>query len=232
MKFFHLADLHFGKIIHGYSMIEMEDQKFWMKQLIEQAKKIKPNAIVIAGDVYDRAIPSKEAVNLFDEFLTQLAELAIPVLMISGNHDSGTRLAFGDKLLCHQGIYIAGEVKKEICCVTLEDEYGPVNFWLLPYLFPAVVNSILEREDLKDYDSAIRALLAEQKIDHTQRNVMVAHQFVVAGSEKPSMGGSETTVGGIGQIDASVFEEFDHTALGHIHNAQCMGKKNVRYAGS
>ena len=232
MKFFHLADLHFGKIIHGYSMIEMEDQKFWMKQLIEQAKKIKPNAIVIAGDVYDRAIPSKEAVNLFDEFLTQLAELAIPVLMISGNHDSGTRLAFGDKLLCHQGIYIAGEVKKEICCVTLEDEYGPVNFWLLPYLFPAVVNSILEREDLKDYDSAIRALLAEQKIDHTQRNVMVAHQFVVAGSEKPSMGGSETTVGGIGQIDASVFEEFDYTALGHIHNAQCMGKKNVRYAGS
>lgn len=232
MKFFHLADLHFGKIIHGYSMIEMGDQPFWIEQLIEKAKWIKPDAIVIAGDVYDRAIPSKEAVNLFDDFLTELAELKIPVLMVSGNHDSGTRLAFGDKLLCHQGIYIAGEVKKEISCVRLEDEYGPVNFWLLPYLFPAVVNAILERDDLKDYDTAIRTLLKEQKIDFGQRNVMIAHQFVVAGSEKPTMGGSETTVGGIGQIDSSVFEGFDYTALGHIHNAQCMGSEKIRYAGS
>lgn len=232
MKFFHLADLHFGKIIHGYSLIEMGDQPFWIDQLIEKAKQIKPDAILIAGDVYDRAIPSKEAVNLFDDFLTGLAKLKIPVLMVSGNHDSGTRLAFGDRLLCHQGIYIAGEVKKEISCVTLEDEYGPVNFWLLPYLFPAVVNTILDREDIKDYDLALRALLEEQKIDFEQRNVMVAHQFVVAGSDKPTMGGSETTVGGIGQIDASVFGKFDYTALGHIHNAQCMGNEKIRYAGS
>lgn len=232
MKFFHLADLHLGKSIHGYSMVEMKDQPFWIEQLLIKAEKLKPDAVIIAGDVYDRAVPSKEAVDLFDDFLTKLAEMNIPVLLIAGNHDSGSRLAFGDKLLCHQGIHIAGVVKKEISCVTLEDEYGTVNFWLLPYLFPAAVNTLLNRDDLKDYDSAMRAFLAEQDVDFSQRNVMVSHQFVVAGGEKPVMGGSETTVGGIGQIDASVFAEFDYTALGHIHNAQCMGSEKIRYAGS
>lgn len=232
MKFFHLADLHLGKCIHGYSMIEMGDQPFWMEQLIKKAEELKPDAIVIAGDVYDRAVPSKEAVNLFDEFLTRLAAMKISVLLISGNHDSGSRLAFGDKLLCHQGVYIAGEVKKEMCCVTLFDEYGPINFWLIPYLFPAAVQVLLEREDLKDYDSAMGALLEVQSIDFSQRNIGVSHQFVMAGVEKPVMGGSETTVGGIGQIDAKVFDGFDYVALGHIHNAQRMGKENVRYAGS
>lgn len=232
MKFFHLADLHFGKSIYGYSMIEMGDQPFWIEQLLKKAESLRPDAIIIAGDVYDRAVPSKEAVTLFDDFLTKLALMDIPVLLIAGNHDSGSRLAFGDKLLCHQGIHIAGVIKREISCVTLEDEYGPVHFWLLPYLFPAAVNTILDREDLKDYDSAMRALLEEQNIDFNQRNVVVSHQFVVAGSEKPVMGGSETTVGGIGQIDASVFENFDYTALGHIHNAQRMGSEKIRYAGS
>ena len=137
MKFFHLGDLHLGKCIHGYSMIEMGDQPFWIEQLLKKAEELKPDAIVIAGDVYDRAVPSKEAVNLFDEFLTKLAEMKIAVLLIAGNHDSGSRLAFGDKLLCHQGVYIAGEVKKDICCITISDEYGPIHFWLIPYLFPA-----------------------------------------------------------------------------------------------
>ncbi len=232
MKFFHLADLHFGKNIHGYSMIEMGDQPFWIEQILKKAEELKPDAVVIAGDVYDRAVPSREAVNLLDDFLTRLAAMHIPVLMISGNHDSGSRLAFADQLLCHQNIYIAGEIKKEIVRVTLQDSYGPVNFWLVPYLFPAAVNALFEREDLKDYDSAMKLLLENQDIDFEERNVIISHQFVVAGAEKPAMGGSETTVGGIGQIDASLFEKFDYAALGHIHNTQKMGSEKIRYAGS
>lgn len=232
MKIFHLADLHLGKCIHGYSMIEMGDQPYWMEQLLKKADELKPDAVVISGDVYDRAVPSKEAVNLFDDFLTRFSERNIPVLIISGNHDSGTRLAFADKLLCNQGIYLSGEIKKEVKCVTLEDTYGPVHFWMVPYLFPAVVNVILNRDDLKDYDSAMRALLEEQPVNWKERNVILSHQFVVAGGEKPAMGGSETTVGGIGQIDASVFDGFDYVALGHIHNAQKMGREQIRYAGS
>ncbi|MBQ5674945.1 MAG: exonuclease SbcCD subunit D [Lachnospiraceae bacterium] len=232
MKLFHLADLHLGKCIHGYSMIEMGDQPYWMEQLLKKADELKPDAVVISGDVYDRAVPSKEAVNLFDDFLTRFSERNIPVLIISGNHDSGTRLAFADKLLCNQGIYLSGEVKKEVKCVTLEDTYGPVHFWMVPYLFPAAVNVILNRDDLKDYDSATRALLEEQSVNPEERNVILSHQFVVAGGEKPAMGGSETTVGGIGQIDASVFDGFDYVALGHIHNAQKMGREQIRYAGS
>lgn len=232
MKLFHLADLHLGKCIHGYSMIEMEDQPYWITKILEKADQLKPDAVLIAGDVYDRAVPSKEAVNLLDEFLTKLADRKIPVFLIAGNHDSGSRLAFADKLLCNQGIYIAGEVSREVKCITLEDQFGPVNFWLVPYLFPAAVNVILDRDDLKDYDSAMHALLEEQKICKDERNVILSHQFVVAGGEKPAMGGSETTVGGIGQIDASAFDVFDYAALGHIHNAQRMGREQVRYAGS
>lgn len=232
MKFFHLADLHLGKIVHGYSMIEMGDQPYWMEQLLKKAEEHQPEAVLISGDIYDRAVPSKEAVRLFDELLTRLAERGIAVLLIAGNHDSGTRLSFGDQLLCRQGVYIAGEVKKEIRCVTLQDAYGPVHFWLVPYLFPAAVNHVLEREDLKDYDSAMKALLQEQELNLQERNVILAHQFVTAGSEKPTMGGSETTVGGIGQMDAGTLMQFDYAALGHIHRTQCMGSTHIRYAGS
>lgn len=232
MKLFHLADLHLGKCIHGYSMIEMGDQPYWIEQILKKADELKPDAVLIAGDVYDRAVPSKEAVNLLDKFLTKLAERKIPVLLIAGNHDSGSRLAFADQLLCSQGIYIAGEVNREVKCVTLNDEFGPVHFWMVPYLFPTAVNVLLNREDLKDYDSAMRALLEGQQICQEERNVILSHQFVVSGGEKPAMGGSETTVGGIGQIDASVFDGFDYVALGHIHNAQRMGREQIRYAGA
>ncbi len=232
MKLFHLADLHLGKCIHGYSMIEMGDQSFWIEQVLKKIDELKPDGILISGDVYDRAVPSKEAVNLFDDFLTKLAKKNLTVFIIAGNHDSGSRLAFADKLLCKQGIYIAGEVKKEITCVTLKDPYGPIHFWLVPYVFPAAINVILSREDLKDYDNAMKALLQEQQINFEERNVILSHQFVIAGGEKPTMGGSETTVGGIGQIDAGVFDRFDYVALGHIHNAQAMGRAQVRYAGS
>ena len=232
MKLFHLADLHFGKCIHGYSLIEMGDQPFWVEQLLKKSDELKPDVVLISGDVYDRAVPSKEAVNLLDKLLTGLSKRHIPVLIIAGNHDSGSRLAFADKLLCNQGVYIAGDVDANIKCVTLQDDYGPVHFWLVPYLFPAAINVVFGRDDLKDYDSAMRTLLEKMQINPEERNVILSHQFVVAGGEKPAMGGSETTVGGIGQVDVSVFDGFDYAALGHIHNAQRMGREEVRYAGS
>lgn len=232
MRFFHLADLHLGKMIHGYSMIEMGDQPYYMKQLLKKAEELRPDAVVIAGDVYDRAVPPKEATVLLDGLLTELHKLRIPVMMIAGNHDSGARLAFAGQLLEPQGIYIAGVGKKEVRKVTIQDEYGAVNFWLVPYLFPAEAGVLLSRDDLKDYDGAMRALLEEQEIDFGERNVLVSHQFVTAAGEKPQMGGSEASVGGIGQIDAGVFGQFDYAALGHIHRAQMMGTEKIRYAGS
>lgn len=232
MKFFHLADLHLGKCIHGFSMIEMGDQPFWIDQLLKKAKELKPDAVLISGDVYDRAVPSKEAVKLFDEMLTSFSEMKIPVLAIAGNHDSGSRLAFAERLLCHQGIYIAGELSGTAKCVTLQDAYGPIHFWMIPYLFPAAVNELLGRQDIKDYENAMKTYLEQQMLDEKERNVILLHQFAVSGGEKPMMGGSETTVGGIGQMDVRIFEAFDYVALGHIHKQQQMGKANVRYAGS
>lgn len=232
MKFFHLADLHLGKSIHGFSLIEEGDQPYWADHFLKAVDEQRPDGVVIAGDIYDRAVPPKEAVELFDQMLTALARRGIPVLIVAGNHDSGPRLAFASGLLEREGVYIAGEAKAEMVHVTLQDEFGPVTFWLMPFLFPAAVRYALDQEDLGSYDEAVRVLLAEQRIDFSQRNVLVAHQFVVSGGEKPEMGGSETTVGGLGQVDASAFDGFDYVALGHIHGAQKIGREEVRYGGS
>ncbi|MCD7843183.1 MAG: exonuclease SbcCD subunit D [Clostridiales bacterium] len=232
MRFFHLADLHLGKSLYGYSLIDEGDQPYWVDQLLEAADQYRPDAVVIAGDVYDRAVPPKEAVALLDRLLTALSQRNIPVLMVAGNHDSGPRLAFASGLLEWEGVYIAGECQKELPQVTLEDEHGPVTFWLMPYLFPAAVRFALDREDLTTYDQAVRALLEAQPIDSSRRNVLVAHQFVVSGSAEPERVGSETAVGGVGQVDASAFDAFDYVALGHIHGAQKIGRETVRYGGS
>ena len=223
MKFLHIADLHFGKSLHDCPLVE-EDQPCWAKRFLELTEKVKPDAVLIAGDVYDRSSPSGEAVRLLDLFLTGLHERGIQVLMIAGNHDSGQKLSFAERLLEDQGVHIAGLVGKEIRHVTLEDEFGPVTFWLLPYIFPALVSQVLEDESIRDYDTACRRLLAEQDIDFSQRNVLIAHQNVVSGSE--------TMIGGVGAIDYTAFDGFTYVALGHIHAAQPVGKKTVRYSGS
>ncbi|MCD8190492.1 MAG: exonuclease SbcCD subunit D [Clostridiales bacterium] len=232
MRFFHLADLHLGKSLYGYSLIDEGDQPYWVDRLLEAADEFRPDAVVIAGDVYDRAVPPKEAVELLDRLLTALSRRNIPVLMVAGNHDSGPRLAFASGLLEREGVYIAGECQKELPQVRLEDEYGPVTFWLMPYLFPAAVRFALGREDLTGYDQAVRALLEMQPIDPARRNVLVAHQFVVSGGAEPERDGSETAVGGVGQVDAEAFAAFDYVALGHIHGAQKIGRETVRYGGS
>ena len=199
MRFLHLADLHLGKSIYGTSLLDSGDQPDWVEQFLSLAERLRPDALVIAGDVYDRSAPSGEAVQLFSHMLTALHTLGIPVMLCAGNHDS---------------------------------VHGPVTFWLMPYVFPALVSEALGEERFPDSDSAVRALLARQGVDFAGRNVLIAHQNVTAGGTEAERGGSETMVGGVGQIDCSAFDGFDYVALGHIHAACPVGRDSVRYAGS
>ena len=234
MRFFHLSDLHFGKTIHGVSLLENGDQGFWADRFLELAETEKPDAVVIAGDVYDRSAPSGDAVELLSRMLTGLSDLHIPVMMTAGNHDSAQRLAFAGSLLAKQGLHISRPLfdSPELARVTLEDEHGPVTFWLMPYVYPALVSRALGDDSLRDSDAAVRALLAAQNVDFSQRNVLIAHQNVTANGAEGLRGGSETMVGGVGQIDYTAFDGFDYVALGHIHAAYPVGRETVRYAGS
>ncbi len=233
MKILHIADLHFGKSLHGRSLIDSGDQDFWVDRFLELAENEKPDAVVIAGDVYDRSAPSGEAVALFGRMLTGMADRRIPVLTVAGNHDSAKRLAFAGPLLAAQGVYISEPLTAPLLRhVTLQDAFGPVTFWLMPYVFPALIAQALGEEEIRSYDGAVRALLARQPIDFTQRNVLIAHQNVTANGAEVPRGGSETTVGGVGQIDYTAFDGFDYAALGHIHASYPVGREAVRYAGS
>lgn len=231
MRFLHIADLHFGKQLYELPLIE-EDQPFWVDKFLKLAEDKKPDAVLIAGDVYDRTAPSNEAVMLLDRLVSELAGMNIPVMMISGNHDSGQKLSFAGDILSSSGVHISGLIKKDIPKVTLTDEYGNVNFWLVPYLFPSAVSDALEDKEIRSYDEAFRKLLDAQDIDWSERNVIVAHQNVTAFGNEPERGGSESMIGGVGGIDYTVFERFDYAALGHIHKAQKMGCEHIRYAGS
>ncbi|MDO4973548.1 MAG: exonuclease SbcCD subunit D [Eubacteriales bacterium] len=232
MRFLHLADLHLGKSIHGVSLLE--DQACWAERFLERTDALRPDAVVIAGDVYDRSAPSGDAVELLSRLLTALSARSIPVLLVAGNHDSVQRLAFARPLLEHEGVYISRSLgdAPELVHVTLHDAFGPVTFWLMPYVYPALIAQALGEDSFRDSDAAVRALLARQPLDPAQRNVLVAHQNVTAGGVEGLRGGSETMVGGVGQIDCSAFDSFDYVALGHIHAAYPVGRECVRYAGS
>lgn len=234
MRFLHIADLHLGKSLYGVSMIDNQDQVFWVERFLEKAEELNPDAVLIAGDIYDRSAPSGEAVMLFNHMLTRLEEMKIPVMMTAGNHDSGKRLSFAGNILAKQQIYVAGIPEKEMFHVTIEerDGSGAVTFWLLPYLFPAMAAQVLSDESIGDYETAVRELLARQEIDFSKRNVLIAHQNVTANGEEAPRGGSESMVGGVGQIDYRVFDGFDYVALGHIHASYHVGRREVRYAGS
>ena len=227
MKFAHIADLHIGKRVHDFSMLE--DQRYILDQMLGIFEEQRVDGILIAGDVYDKVVPSAEAVQLFDEFITRLAKLKMPVYMISGNHDSAERLSFGAKLFESSDIYISqvydGKVKK----VGLEDEYGLVNVYLLPFLKPATVRHVLQRDDIESYEDSVTAALQECEVDASQRNVLVAHQFVTGADRCDS---EETSVGGLDNVSAEVFDEFDYVALGHIHRPQKMGRETLRYSGT
>ena len=227
MKFAHIADLHIGKRVHDFSMLE--DQRYILDQMLGIFEEQRVDGILIAGDVYDKVVPSAEAVQLFDEFITRLAKLKMPVYMISGNHDSAERLSFGAKLFESSDIYISqvydGNVKK----IGLEDEYGLVNVYLLPFLKPATVRHVLQRDDIESYEDSVTVALQECEVDASQRNVLVAHQFVTGADRCDS---EETSVGVLDNVSAEVFDEFDYVALGHIHRPQKMGKETLRYSGT
>ena len=232
MKIFHLGDLHLGKAVHGISMTDA-DQPFWVKSFLEAVDIQRPDAVVIAGDIYDRKIPSPEAMELFDELLSGLARRKVYVLAVPGNHDSAQRLAHVSGLLQGSNIYIAGRLKREMMHITINDGQREVTFWLMPYLFPAMVGekNVLDRDDLASYNAAAKAYIEAQTINPEHINVLIAHQNVLASGLAPEHSGSESLVGGLGEIDYSVFDVFDYVALGHIHNEQAMGRQTLRYAG-
>ena len=233
MKLIHLADLHLGKSLHGVNLLDSGDQPRWAEDFLKRCDSLRPDAVLIAGDVYDRGAPAAGAVELLDRLLTGLTELGAAVLLIPGNHDSARRLGFGRELLARAGLHIAPPLTAPgaLSRVTLEDEHGPVDFWLMPYLFPALAAEALDME-LRDYDAAVRAVLAAQPVDFSRRNVILAHQNVTLGGAEAQRGGSETMVGGVGQVDASAFDGFDYVALGHIHAGYALGRPGLRYAGS
>lgn len=228
MKFIHTSDLHIGKYVHEMSMIE--DQRYILKQLIQLAEREKAEALVIAGDIYDRAIPSTEAVELLDEFLTELAERKIPVILISGNHDSPQRVSFADRILEKQGIHISGGYDGQLKQVVLEDEFGPVYFVCMPFVKPSMVDAATSQEAVEKLLSSCPMVLSANS-----RYVLITHYFVTGeNGQPPELSESESTVnvGGLDNVPASCFSAFSYTALGHIHKAQQVGSGPVYYSGS
>ncbi|MDE7257211.1 MAG: exonuclease SbcCD subunit D [Clostridia bacterium] len=227
MKFFHLADLHLGKRYNELSLID--DQKYILGKLIGIAEKEKPDGVILAGDIYDKPVPSAEAVELFNWFLNGLAELKIKVFIISGNHDSPERVAFGETLMGVSGVHISPVYNGAVKSVTLSDCYGDVHVYLLPFIKPAAVRRFFEGEKIESYNDALKAVVGALQINAESRNVLVAHQFVT-GSQ--NSGSEEFTVGDIGNVDADVFDGFDYVALGHVHGAQNVAGNRIRYSGT
>ena len=229
MKLMHLSDLHLGKRLNEMSLLE--DQSYILQEILAMAAQEKPDCVLLAGDIYDKPVPPAEAVTLFDDFLNKLAELTT-VCVISGNHDSAERLAFGSQLMSASGVHFCGVYTGEPQFVTLQDKYGAVNIYLLPFLKPANVRHCLSEEDaakLTSYHEALRCAVERLNIDNSVRNVLVAHQFVTGAQ---TAGSEAVNVGGVDNIGAEVFADFDYVALGHIHNAQNVGNERIRYSGT
>lgn len=227
----HLADLHLGKRVNGFSM--MEDQEYILNRILEIMEEEQPDGLLIAGDVYDKTIPPAEAVRLMDDFLTAVAAKNVPVFLISGNHDSAERVAFGNQLMQGSGIWISPVYDGTIRHHTLEDRWGEVNIYLVPFLRPSVVRSFFPDAEIGDYTDALGTILEGLQLDTSQRNVVLAHQFVTAAGALPETCDSEQlSVGGLDRVDGSVFSPFDYTALGHLHGPQRVGSETIRYVGS
>ena len=227
----HLADLHLGKRVNGFSM--MEDQEYILNRILEIMEEEQPDGLLIAGDVYDKTIPPAEAVRRMDDFLTAVAAKHVPVFLISGNHDSVERVAFGHQLMQGSGIWISPVYDGTIRHHTLEDRWGEVNIYLIPFLRPSVVRSFFPDVEIEDYTDALRTIIEDLQVDTSRRNVALAHQFVTAAGALPETCDSEQlSVGGLARVDGSVFSPFDYTALGHLHGPQRVGSETIRYAGS
>lgn len=227
MKIMHLSDLHLGKRVNEFSMLE--DQAYILNQIIEILDSEKPQALIIAGDIYDKSVPSAEAVGLFDDFLYRLSLRKLQVFAISGNHDSAERTAFASRLIAGSGIHLSPVYKGHVEPLRLEDEHGAVNFYMLPFVKPVHVRAAFPGEEISSYTEALRLAVDKLRMDKTERNVLIAHQFVTGASRSDS---EELSVGGLDNVDAEVFDGIDYVALGHIHRAQSCGRDAVRYCGT
>lgn len=234
MKIFHTSDWHIGKLVHQLHMTG--EQRHILEQFIELVKEEKPDAIIIAGDLYDRSVPPVEAVELLDEVFSRiLIELKTPILAIAGNHDSPDRLSFGNKLLRNKGLYIEGKLTKNIDPVIIEDAHGPVNFYLIPYAEPATVRSVMGNQEVQTHNDAMGAIvkMIQEKMNPKERNVLIAHGFVLGGEElETSESERPLSIGGTEYVEVKHFETFHYTALGHLHSPQKVRWDKVRYGGS
>ena len=227
MKFIHLSDLHLGKRLYEFSMIC--DQEYILNQILKIIDENGAEGVLIAGDVYDKPVPPAEAVLLFDRFLTGLRERNLEVFVISGNHDSRERLAFGSEIMRRSGIHLSPVFSGEISPEIVEDEYGPLYVWMMPFLRPADVRHFFPEEKIERYNDAVHAVIRRMEIDTGRRNLMVAHQFVTGAFRSDS---EDISVGGLDNVDRAAFEPFDYTALGHIHSPQQIPGALARYCGS
>ena len=227
MKFIHLSDLHLGKRVNEYSMLE--DQTYILTKVIHIIDEENPDGVLIAGDIYDKTVPGAEAVQLFDDFLYRLSERKLQVFVISGNHDSPERLAFGGRLMDRSGVHLSPVYDGTVSCVDLEDAYGKVHVYMLPFLKPSHVRRFYPEENIETYTEAVRTALLNMPAEQAERNVLLTHQFVTGAERSES---EELSVGGSDHVDASVFQGFDYVALGHIHGPQNAGTDHIRYCGT
>ena len=227
MKLIHLSDLHLGKRVNEFSMLE--DQQYILTEILRIVDAEQPDGVLIAGDVYDKTVPSAEAVALLDDFLVRLAKRDLQIFLISGNHDSPERMAFGGRLMEGSGVHLAPVYDGRVSPITLTDAYGTVNFYLLPFVKPAHVRRCFPEQEITTYTDALAAAIEAMGVDQTGRNVLVTHQFVTGAARCDS---EELSVGGTDNVDVSVFDPFDYVALGHIHGPQRVGRETVRYCGT
>lgn len=226
VKLIHISDLHLGKRLHEASLIE--DQQYILRRILDVIDVEAPTGVMIAGDIYDKSVPSAEAVALFDSFLVQLAKRRLEVFIISGNHDSAERIAFGSKIMDSVGIHLSPVYDGSVKATTLKDGYGDVDVYMLPFVKPSHVRRFYEDEDINSYTDAVRVAVEKMNVDEKKRNVLITHQFVTGASRSES----EESVGGTDNVDAAVFERFDYVALGHLHGAQSCLRETIRYCGT
>ena len=227
MKLIHISDLHLGKNLNGFSLLK--DQEDILKKIMEIIRKESPDGVIVAGDVFDKSVPPVEAVELFDDFLVQLVMYKLQVFVISGNHDSPERIAYGGRIMETSGIHLSPVYNGNVMPVTLRDDYGEIKIYLLPFIKPTHVRRYFEEETIESYTDAIRVAIDHMNVDKTKRNILVTHQFVTDAVRSES---EDISVGGSDNVDAAVFEGFDYVALGHLHRAQNAGSNQIRYCGT
>ena len=227
MKIMHLSDLHIGKKVNEYSMLQ--DQIYILKEILRIIDNEKVETVIIAGDVYDRSLPPNEALELFDEFLYQLSSRNVNVFVISGNHDSPERISYGGRMMTENKIFLSPVYDGNVKPTTLNDEYGKVNFYMLPFVRSADIRRYFPDENIENYTDAVKVAIDNMNVDFSERNILITHQFVTGAELSES---EDIIVGGTDNVSGEVFDGFDYVALGHIHREQTVGKDNIRYCGT